>query len=296
MGRRAASRGSLEDLVGQVADYAIIGLDPEGIIQTWNLGAERVKGYTAEEAIGRSFAMFYTEEDRRAGLPLTLLHRGPRDGRVEHTGWRVRKDGTRFWGDVVITALHDEDGNLTGFAKVTRDLTEQHELEDALRASEERLRLLVGQVADYAIIALDPQGIIETWNLGAERVKGYTAEEAIGRSFAMFYTEEDRRAGLPLQLLADAREHGAGRAHRLAGAQGRLPVLGRRGHHRAARRRRQPHRLRQGHPRPHRPQGARGRAGRVLRRLQPRLPHAGHRAQGVRRRHPRRRRRRPRRT
>ena len=107
----------------------------------------------------------------------------------------MRKDGTRFWGDVVITALHDDDGELTGYAKVTRDLTEQHELEVALRSSEERLRLLVGQVVDYAIIALDPQGIIQTWNLGAERVKGYTADEAIGRSFAMFYTDEDRRAG-----------------------------------------------------------------------------------------------------
>ena len=120
----------------------------------------------------------------------------------------MRKDGSRFWGDVVITALHDAHGNLTGYAKVTRDLTEQHALETALRSSEERLRLLVGQVVDYAIIALDPQGIIETWNLGAERVKGYSADEAIGRSFAMFYTEEDRRRGLPLQLLTAARETG----------------------------------------------------------------------------------------
>ena len=152
--------------------------------------------------------MFYTEDDQRAGLPLSLLMKAREDGRVEHTGWRVRKDGTHFWGDVVITALHDERGDLTGFAKVTRDLTEQHELEVALRASEERLRLLVGQVVDYAIVALDPQGIIQTWNLGAQRVKGYTAEEAIGRSFAMFYTEEDQRAGLPMQLLAEARERG----------------------------------------------------------------------------------------
>ena len=204
----APGPGNAADLVRQVADYAIIALDPQGTIQSWNLGAERVKGYTAEEAIGRSFSMFYTEEDRRAGLPLKLLNRARTEGRVEHTGWRVRKDGTRFWGDVVITALHDDNGSLTGYAKVTRDLTEQHALETALRASEERLRLLVGQVVDYAIVALDPQGTIETWNLGAERVKGYTAEEAIGRSFAMFYTEEDRRAGLPMKLLAEARAKG----------------------------------------------------------------------------------------
>jgi PAS domain S-box-containing protein len=200
--------GSFDDLVTQVSDYAIIGLDPQGTITAWNLGAELVKGYTADEAIGRSFAMFYTEGDRRAGLPLRLLTEAREHGRVEHTGWRLRKDGTRFWGDVVITALHDDEGNHTGYAKVTRDLTEQHALETALRASEERLRLLVGQVADYAIIALDPQGVIETWNLGAERVKGYAADEAIGRSFAMFYTDEDRRAGLPHQLLTEAREHG----------------------------------------------------------------------------------------
>ncbi|MET0837922.1 MAG: PAS domain-containing sensor histidine kinase [Marmoricola sp.] len=202
------SEERLRLLVGQVVDYAIIALDPQGIIQTWNLGAERVKGYTADEAIGRSFTMFYPEEDRHSGLPLQLLNQAREQGRVEHLGWRVRKDGTRFWGDVVITALHDEEGELTGYAKVTRDLTEQHALEVALKNSEERLRLLVGQVVDYAIIALDPQGTIETWNLGAERVKGYTADQAIGRSFAMFYTEEDRRSGLPLELLAKARATG----------------------------------------------------------------------------------------
>jgi len=120
-----------DDLVSQVVDYAIIGLDPQGIIQTWNLGADRVKGYTAEEAIGRSFSMFYTEEDRRTGLPLKLLAEARERGRVEHTGWRVRKDGTRFWGDVILTSLHDDDGNLTGYAKVTRDRTDAKALEDA---------------------------------------------------------------------------------------------------------------------------------------------------------------------
>ncbi len=235
-------------MVGQVLDYAIIRLDPEGTIQTWNLGAERVKGYTAEEAIGHNFAMFYPEGDRRSGLPQKLLAEAAETGRVEHEGWRLRKDGSRFWGDVNITALHDDAGNLIGFTKVTRDLTERHELEVTLRASEERLRLLVGQVVDYAIIGLDPQGVIQSWNLGAERLKGYTAEEAIGRSFAMFYPEENRRAGLPMQLLGVARDDRPRRAHRLAGPQGRLPVLGGRGDHRPARRRGQPHRIHQGDP------------------------------------------------
>jgi PAS domain S-box-containing protein len=195
-------------LVDQVVDYAIIGLDGSGTIASWNAGAARLKGYTAPEAIGRSFSMFYTEDDRHTGLPLKLLEQARLTGRVESTGWRVRKDGTRFWGDVVITALHDDDGTLVGFGKVTRDLTAEHELEESLRRSEQRFRLLVSQVKDYAIIALDPSGIIESWNAGAEWLKGYTAEEAIGRSFSMFYSSEDRRAGLHLQLLQLARDEG----------------------------------------------------------------------------------------
>jgi PAS domain S-box-containing protein len=208
VGRPGRAQDPFDRMVEQVVDYAIIGLDVHGVVRRWNRGAERVKGYTAEEAIGRSFSMFYPEEDRLAGLPERLLADARRDGRVEHTGWRLRKDGSRFWADVVITALRDGDGNLVGFAKVTRDLTEEHDLEAKLRQSEERLRVLIGQVVDYAIIALDPDGVIETWNLGATRLKGYTAEEAIGKSFSIFYPEEDRLAGLPDRLLAQARHSG----------------------------------------------------------------------------------------
>ena len=122
---------SFDHVVGEVLDYAIIRLDTDGIIQTWNRGAERVKGYTAEEAIGCSFEAFYPEEDRRSGLPQKLLAEAADSGRVEHEGWRVRKDGSQFWGDVVITALHDDTGNLTGYAKVTRDRTDLKSLEVA---------------------------------------------------------------------------------------------------------------------------------------------------------------------
>jgi PAS domain S-box-containing protein len=195
-------------LIEQVVDYAIIALDGSGTIESWNAGAQRLKGYNADEAIGRSFSMFYSAEDRHTGLPLRLLDEARLKGRVESRGWRIRKDGTRFWGDVVITALHDDHQVVVGFAKVTRDLTAEHELEVSLRHSEERFRLLVSQVRDYAIIALDPSGTIESWNVGAEALKGYTANEAIGRNFSMFYSEEDRRAGLPLQLLDIARAEG----------------------------------------------------------------------------------------
>jgi PAS domain S-box-containing protein len=195
-------------LIDQVVDYAIVALDGSGTIESWNAGAQQLKGYSAEEAIGRSFSMFYTDEDRRDGLPLSLLEEARVKGRVDSRGWRVRKDGTRFWGDAVITALHDDDSHLIGFAKVTRDLTAQHELEESLKRSEERFRLLVSQVKDYSIIALDASGTIESWNSGAQQLKGYSAEEAIGQSFSMFYTDEDRRHGLPLQLLNAARHEG----------------------------------------------------------------------------------------
>ncbi len=129
--RLHASEQRMRLLVEQVADYAILALDPDGTIRTWNLGAERVKGWTAEEAIGRSFEIFYPPEDRESGLPALLLAQAREQGRVEHRGWRLRKDGSRFWGEVLITALHDEQGRLTGYAKVTRDRSEMKAVEDA---------------------------------------------------------------------------------------------------------------------------------------------------------------------
>ena len=205
----AARTVDAERLVAQIRDCAIIALDTEGHIETWNAGAQRLKGYTPEEALGRHFSMFYTDGDRELGLPGQLLGRALRDGSVEHTGWRVRRDGTRFWGDVIITALTDDDGRPAGFAKVTRDRTAEHQLQSDLNRSRERLRLLVEQVDEYAIIALDGEGHIETWNAGAQRLKGYTPEEALGRHFSMFYTDGDRELGLPGQLLGRALRDGS---------------------------------------------------------------------------------------
>jgi PAS domain S-box-containing protein len=184
-------------LVESVQDYAIFALDRTGNVLTWSSGAARLKGYTRTEILGRHFSVFYPPEDVAAGKPARELEEASRVGRLEDQGWRVRKDGTRFWASVVITALHDEMGALVGFAKVTRDVTEQRRETDALRESEARFRLLVETVRDYAIFLLDPEGCVATWNAGAERIKGYDANEIIGRHFSVFYPKERLEEGFP---------------------------------------------------------------------------------------------------
>lgn len=193
-------------LVESVHDYAIFLLTPEGHIASWNPGAQRIKGWRAEEIIGRHFSTFYTPDALQRGWPAEELRRAAIDGRLEDEGWRLRRDGSRFWANVVITALRGTHGELLGYAKVTRDLTERRAQEERLRESERNLRLMVTTVVDYAIYSMDPNGIITGWNLGAERIKGYAAHEAIGRHFSMFYLPQDRERGLPQHGLARAAE------------------------------------------------------------------------------------------
>jgi PAS domain S-box-containing protein len=204
-----SSTGSkFELLVQSVTDYAIYMLDLEGRVSSWNEGARRFKGYEADEIIGEHFSRFYTPEEREQQIPRMALETAEREGRFEAEGWRVRKDGSRFWANVVIDPIRDSAGQLVGFAKVTRDLTEKKAAEEELRASEERFRMLVQSVTDYAIYMLDPKGRVSSWNAGAERFKGYRADEIIGEHFSRFYTEEEREAGVPRIALETAERDG----------------------------------------------------------------------------------------
>ncbi|MBV9190403.1 MAG: PAS domain S-box protein [Betaproteobacteria bacterium] len=195
-------------LVEPVQDYAIFLLDREGNIISWNPGAERIKGYSASDILGKHFSVFYPKEALDRQWPQHELRVASKEGRFEEEGWRVRKDGTLFWASVAITALRDAKGEVRGFAKITRDLTERRRQEELLRQSEERFRLLIEAVKDYAIFMLDTQGRVASWNAGAERIKGYRAEEIIGEHFRIFYTEDARERRWPEEELRRAREQG----------------------------------------------------------------------------------------
>ena len=195
-------------LVAGVSDYAVFFLDASGRVISWNRGAERIKGYAAEEIVGRHFSAFYPAEAIERGWPEQELELAEAQGRFEDEGWRLRKDGSRFWASVLITAVRDPQGRLRGFSKITRDMTERRRHEESLRQTEERLRLLVESVRDYAIYMLDVEGRVASWNAGAERIKGYAASEIIGRHFSLFYPQEARDKKFPEQELALAKEHG----------------------------------------------------------------------------------------
>jgi PAS domain S-box-containing protein len=211
--KSSRKRGSSESerrfrlLVEGVVDYAIYMLDPNGIVANWNAGARRIKGYEADEVVGQHFQIFYPQEDRAAGLPAYSLETAREKGKFEAEGWRVRKDGTKFLASVVIDALY-EGGELVGFAKITRDITERNKAADALKESERRFRLLVNGVTDYALYMLDPNGIITNWNAGGQRIKGYLPEEIIGQHFSRFYSKTDQANGRPARALRLALDNG----------------------------------------------------------------------------------------
>ncbi|MDF2454185.1 MAG: sensor histidine kinase [Cytophagaceae bacterium] len=197
-----------QKMIEEIQDYAIILMDKEGYIQNWNKGAQKIKLYTEEEILGKHFSIFYLPNDLQDNLPFKLLTQAHDTGRAVQEGWRKRKDGSTFWGSITITALHDDDNQVIGFCKVTRDLTDKKYAEDNLRMSEERYHQMIAEVQDYAIILLSAEGVIENWNAGAESIKGYTASEVVGKKFELFYTEQDRKSNLPYKLLAEAKEKG----------------------------------------------------------------------------------------
>ena len=204
----AEAREHFRLLVSGVREHAIFLIDTEGYVQTWNAGAELIKGYKAEEIIGQHFSRFYPPEEAASGKPARELEIAEAEGHYREEDWRVRKDGSRFWASVTLSAVRDTDGTLAGFLKITRDLTDKKRAEDELRESEEKFRLLVESVTDYAVFMLDPQGHVASWNPGAERLKGYRADEIIGQHFSRFYPQEDIDSGKPARELVIATREG----------------------------------------------------------------------------------------
>lgn len=197
-------------LVQSIQDYSIFIISPEGRIVTWNAGARRTKGYEENEIIGEPYERFFLPEDRLAGKPSRLLREAQRVGHVHDEGWRLRKDGSRFWAAATLTALYDQkNGSLRAFAKVTHDETAKHAAEEQLRHSEERFRLSVGALREQAFYMLSPKGIVENWNPGAQLIKGYSEAEVLGKHFDIFFTAEDRANGKPMRELELAMANGS---------------------------------------------------------------------------------------
>nr|WP_255345406.1 PAS domain S-box protein [Pontibacter sp. BAB1700] len=213
-------------LIDSITDYAIFLLNPEGYISTWNTGAKQIKGYDAEEIIGKHFSIFYTKKDVAENHPAAELSKAILEGKYTEEGWRVKKDGSVFWANVVITPVYNKDQQLIAFSKVTRDLSERKKAEDdlyrafeELKESEERFRLLIEGVTDYAIFMLDPGGNVATWNHGARRMNGYEAHEIIGKYFSRFYSQEQVEEGF--RIMNSGRQKSTADLRTQAGAIGR---------------------------------------------------------------------------
>jgi PAS domain S-box-containing protein len=199
-------------LIDSFTDFAIYMLDPAGHVMTWSVGAEHSKGYRAEEALGQNYSIFFLPEDVAAGAPERELATAAREGRYETQAWRLRKDGTKFWAQVTLTAIRGFQGELRGFAKVTRDMTAQKAAEEELRnhnAQLERYRIIVENIDNYVIFTLDVEGRINSWSPGARNILGYKAEEVMGREYSIVFTPEEIGAGKPRQEMKEAERNGS---------------------------------------------------------------------------------------
>jgi PAS domain S-box-containing protein len=210
--RHARLRQHVDSALAHIRDYAFVLADDAGIIVGWNVGAERLLGYPEREAIGKRIDVLFSPEDRQAGVPEQELALAVRNGQTTDDRWHLRRDGTRFYGSGIVTAVRDDAGQLLGFIKIFRDLTAFRHAQERLAESENRYRLLVDSINDYAIFMLDPDGRVTYWTKAAERIKGYGAGEIIGQPFTIFFTQADRDGGEPDRELKVARE--TGRAER----------------------------------------------------------------------------------
>lgn len=193
--------------IESIKDFAVFIVDSNGIVLSWNYGAEKVLGYTPAETIGKSYSLFY---QAREPEKLNIEHEmstAKSEGRFEDEGWRVKKTGNTIWANSVLTPVL-KDGKLIGYTKVVQDLTHRKSLEDELRISETKARLFIEGVKDYAIFFLTPEGNITSWNQGAERLKGYKKEDILGKHFSIFYTEEALKSGFPQYELVEAAKQG----------------------------------------------------------------------------------------
>ena len=191
-----------------ITDSAVYMLDPSGFISSWNPGAQRFQGYEASEVLGKHFSMFYTGADRADGLPAQALEVSAREATFEGEGWQLRNDGSRFRAHVVMDRVRDRSGALLGFNNITRDVSQRQSARDALKRNRDQFGFLVQSVTDYAIYLLDQKGLVSSWNLGAQRIKGYRPEEVIGKHFSIFFTAEDREKGEPERALEIAAREG----------------------------------------------------------------------------------------
>ncbi|WP_235364975.1 PAS domain-containing sensor histidine kinase [Sphingomonas sp. ERG5] len=190
---QAAMAEELGLLIDGATNYAIYMLDPQGRVTIWNRGAERIKGWTEAEIIGRNFELFYPPEDIAAGKPSIDLARASQEGRFEEDSWRIRKDGSEFLASVTVTALRDEAGALRGFGKVIRDITDHKAAEAAVARREHHLRSILATVPD-AMIIMDERGTVASFSAAAERVFGYAEADVVGRNVSMLMPDADRGA------------------------------------------------------------------------------------------------------